>query len=134
MKIDNLYSTIELIYAIFMTIYNNIFVYNDKEDVIEDIVEDVVFNDIYQNAIKSDYFENNNVNRNSLKINNLSEHKETKDNTMNLSKQSVDKELFSGERSSKENISNDNNESINFNDIYNKENDKFWNQYYQSET
>jgi hypothetical protein len=134
MKMDNLYSTIELIYAIFMTIYNNIFVYNDKEDVIEDIVEDVVFNDIYQNTIKSDYFENNNVNRNSLKINNLSEHKETKDNTMNLSKQSVDKELFSGERSSKENISNDNNESINFNDIYNKENDKFWNQYYQSET
>ena len=102
MKMDNLYSTIELIYAIFMTIYNNIFVYNDKED----IVEDVVFNDIYQNASKTDYFENNNVNRNSLKINSLSEHKETIDN----------------------------NESINFNDIYNKENNKFWNQYYQSET
>ena len=130
MKIDNLYSTIELIYAIFIQLYNNFFVYNDKKDV----VEDVVFNDIYQNASKSDYFENSNVNRDSLKINNLSEHKETKDNTMNLSKQSVDKELFSGERSSKENISNDNNESINFNDIYNKENDKFWNQYYQSET
>jgi hypothetical protein len=35
---------------------------------------------------------------------NLSKQSEDKENTMNLSKLSEDKELFSGERSSKENI------------------------------
>ena len=74
MNFDNLYSSIELIYNIFIILYNNIFKNNNicepTDDTSNDrlnksnIDEDVVYNEIYRNSIKLDDFENNNVNKN----------------------------------------------------------------------
>jgi hypothetical protein len=123
MNFDNLYSSIELIYNIFIILYNNIFKNNNICELTDDtsndrlnksnIDEDVVYNEIYKNSIKLDDFENNNVNKNEL-----------------LKKKLNNNNIYS--------INNiDSISNININDIYdiekNNQEEQFWNNYYQSE-
>ena len=97
MKIENLFDTFELLYAILLSMYNNLFYqrnsyneYSENQELFSsDIIEEVVFNEIYKDSEKLDNFEKNNINRESF----------IKNNSMNLLKESVDKELFSEENS-----------------------------------
>jgi hypothetical protein len=135
MTLDTIFDTFKIFYEFFINLYNNIC--NIKEE--NDIIYDITFNEIYKEKNNLQYFENNimdissHFNENTMNLSKHSGDKElfsevqTKENTMNLSKQSGDKELFSEERSSKENTINlsekviSTKENINLDDIYNKE-------------
>jgi hypothetical protein len=113
MTLDTIFDTFKIFYEFFINLYNNIC--NIKEE--NDIIYDITFNEIYKEKNNLQYFENNimdissHFNENTMNLSKHSGDKElfsevqTKENTMNLSKHSGDKELFS-EVQTKENTMN----------------------------
>ena len=110
MTLYSFFSILELIHALFEALYKNIFKSQTQSD-IDDHNEEIIFNEIYRESIKKEDFENNNVNRSSIKL---------------------DKKM---EDNDKIDCSNSNkiieSEIIAFDNIY--ENNVFWDNYFQSE-
>jgi len=156
MAYDNLLSAIELIYSIFVQLYNN-YIKNNTENNTEsknnDIDNEVVFNEIYRNSLKLDNFENNNINRTSFKRNSINkiniteepiyfnqdEHNLESENIKytdiyndisNILELNIDKEKIKD----KELFSSTNVPENTKENIKKIEEDKFWTNYYQNET
>ncbi len=136
MKFANLYSVVELIYSIYQYLYEEFCkkINNKQEENIDNSPshqpnkeneDDVVYNEIYRNSVKLDDFENNNtIDRESLKRISVIIPKNNND----VIDTNIDKKI------SFSNIYDEKNKDNKDNDEKNKEENIFWNNYYQSET